>query len=358
MPQGKPHLRKVYRTPFQGKSRRNLLRLDMNENPDGLPDKFLREALGFIDAKSLSMYPEYTSLIDKIAEHNNVKSENICISNGSDGAIKYVFDAYISFSDQVLLTDPTFAMYPVYCEMSDAMLISIPYHANLSFPLNRFLAGICENTRLAVLVNPNNPTGVAICRADFLKILNKCFVHDVLLIVDEAYFYYYNETFIQDIKTYNNLIVLRSFSKVCALAGARIGYAAASPEIIHNLNKVKPTYDVNGFAVLLAERILDAPQLIEAEIKYAREGKKFLVNQLQQNSVEYVEGNANFVLIKCPGSVETLVAELRKRDILVSGGFRQKILKDYLRVSIGNVQTMRYFCDVFVALWKTLYRCA
>ena len=353
--QPKPHLQKVYRTPFQEKSRQPFLRLDMNENPDGLPEEFVREVLKYIDANSLSMYPEYTSLIAKIAEHNNVESENICISNGSDGAIKYVFDAYISTSDQVLLTVPTFAMYPVYCEMFDARPVFIPYRDCFSFPLKQFLEGICEDIRLAILVNPNNPTGVAISRPNFLEIINRCFDNDVLLIVDEAYFYYYDKTFMQDIKNYNNLIVLRTFSKVCALAGARIGYAAASPEIIKNLHKVKPTYDVNGLAVLFSEKILNESQLIEQEIENARKGKKFLVNQLRQNGIEYVAGEANFVLLKCPGFVEKLVDELRKKHILVSGGFKQDFLKDYLRVTVGGIHTMRYFLDIFLTLWTKFH---
>jgi len=356
LPQPKPHLQKVYRTPFHEKSRQAFLRLDMNENPDSLPEEFVKEVLRRIDANSLSMYPEYTSLITKIADHNNIEPENICISNGSDGAIKYIFDAYISPGDQVLLTAPTFAMYPVYCEMFEAKPLFIPYRDDFSFPLNQFLERICEDIRLAVLVNPNNPTGVTISRPDFLEIISRCLDNDVLLIVDEAYFYYYDETFIQDIKTFSNLIILRTFSKVCALAGARIGYAAGNPGIVQNLNKVKPTYDVNGFAVLFAEKLLDAPELIAQEIKKSAQGKDFLVSQLQQNNVKFMAGEANFVLIKCPGCVRKLIEALRKEKVLVSGDFKQDFLKDYLRVTVGNIQTMRYFLDVFLVLWKNLYK--
>ena len=356
MNQPKTHLRNIYRTPFQERSRRDFLRLDMNENPDGLPDEFVREVLKCIDANSLSMYPEYTSLITKIADHNNVGSENICIANGSDGAIKYIFDAYVAPGDHVLLTAPTFAMYPVYCEMFDARSVFVPYRDDFSFPLNQFLESICEDIRLAVLVNPNNPTGVAISRSDFLKVISRCCDNDVMCIVDEAYFYYYDETFIQDIKTFENLIVLRTFSKVCSLAGARVGYAAASPEITLNLNKVRPTYDVNGFAALFAERILDAPQLVAQAIENAREGKDFLVNQLRQNNIECVAGMANFVLIKCPGLVGKLVDELRKEKILVSGGFKQHFLKDYLRVTVGSLSKMTHFFDVFFCTVAKIYR--
>ena len=358
MPQAKPHLKKLYRTPMLKNSRRGFLRLDMNESVDGVPGEFIKEVLAEIDSEFLATYPEYDALIKKIARHDCINSENICLSNGSDGAIKYLFDAYVSLKDTILLTDPTFAMYPVYCQMFDAHPIMIPYYDDFSFPLNIFLNAIQSDIRMAVIVNPNNPTGSIIKRSDMEKILNKCADQDVLLIIDEAYFYYYDETFIPDIKTYNNLVVLRTFSKLCGLASVRIGYAAACPEIIQNLNKVRPTYDVNGFAASFAEKILDTPGLIEQVIGQVNQGKDFLTSQLKQNNITYKDSKANFVLIKCPGFAEKLIDRLRKENILVSGGFKQGFLKDHLRVAVGNIQSMRHFCDVFIALWKELYKTA
>jgi len=356
MPLPKPHLNNLCRTPFREKSRKGFLRLDMNENVDGLPQEFVKSVLLDIGPEYLAMYPDYTPLVKKIAEHNRIAPKNICLSNGSDGAIKYIFDSYVSPGDKVVLTDPTFEMYPVYCKMFNAIPIMVPYHEDFLFPLDEFLSTIQADSRMAVIVNPNNPTGVVIERTDLKKILNKCVDQDVLLVIDEAYFYYYDETFIQDIKSYNNLVVLRTFSKLCALASVRIGYAAACPEIIQNLNKVRPAYDVNGFATYFVEKLLGAPELIEQEIKNVREGKNFLINQLQQNNIEYINGKANFVLIKCPGFAEKLINRLREENILVSGGFKYDFLKNYLRVAVGGIQNMRQFCGVFLALWKELHK--
>ena len=93
MPQAKPHLKKLYRTPMLKNSRRGFLRLDMNESVDGVPGEFIKEVLAEIDSEFLATYPEYDALIKKIARHDCINSENICLSNGSDGAIKYLFDA-------------------------------------------------------------------------------------------------------------------------------------------------------------------------------------------------------------------------------------------------------------------------
>jgi histidinol-phosphate aminotransferase len=328
----------------------------MNENVDGLPEAFVRRIVSEIDRELLATYPEYGSLLQKIAKHNDILPENICISSGSDGAIKYIFDAYVSSGDRVLITDPTFAMYPVYCQIFDAQSITISYHKDFSFPLDECLNAICPDIRLAVFVNPNNPTGIALERADLIEILNMCAEHDVLLVLDEAYFYHHDETLINEIKSYDNLIVLRTFSKLCALAGARIGYAAAGPEIIQNLYKVKSTFDVNAFAVHIAEKLLDEPGLIKKAIEEVNKGKRFLVNQLNENKVEFRDGKANFVLIKCPGCVQELVERLAKQGILVAGGFPQEFLTDYLRVTVGGIQSMRQFWDVFSGHWEELSR--
>ena len=231
----KLYLKDIYRTSLGNKQRKNFLRLDLNENPDGLPEEFIKNIFSKIDAKYVSMYPEYGKLAENIAQHNKLNWQNICLSNGSDGAIKYIFDCYVSSGDKVLITDPTFAMYPIYCKMFNALCVNVSYLSTSDgflFPVENFLDEINRNIDMAVIVNPNNPTGIAICPSDMDKIIQKCFDANVLLIVDEAYFYFYNQTVIDKIKHFNNLIVLRTFSKLCGLANVRLGYAAACSEII------------------------------------------------------------------------------------------------------------------------------
>ncbi|MGA1870832.1 MAG: pyridoxal phosphate-dependent aminotransferase [bacterium] len=354
MPSAKSYLKNIYRIPILKDSRKGFLRLDMNENPGGLPEKFIRRMLCHIDRQLLASYPEYASLIQKIAIHNNIIFENICISNGSDGAIKYIFDAYISGGDNIVLTDPTFAMYPIYCQIFDANAVKVSYYEDLSFPLDDFLGAINPDIRMAIVVNPNNPVGSALDRGSLKKILEKCSECDTMLVIDEAYFYYYEETCIEEIKLYSNLIVLRTFSKLCSLAGVRIGYAAACPEIVQNLYKVRPSYDVNSFAVYFAEKLLDEPQLIMDTIKEARKGKEFLINQLQHNGIEYREGKANFVLIKCAGHVNEIISGLYKKNILVTGNFAHNYLKEYIRVTVGSIHHMSKFCDAFFNQWKAI----
>ncbi|MCG6552997.1 MAG: histidinol-phosphate aminotransferase family protein [Candidatus Magnetominusculus sp. LBB02] len=348
----KNHLKDLYRVKSSGISRKGMLRLDMNEAIDALPDDFVAAALGAIDADYLSMYPEYDVIEEKIARYDGLKSENICISNGSDAAIKYIFDAFVSPGDRVLLTEPTFAMYPVYCKMFDAAIELVSYEDDLSFPVDKFLECITEDIKLAVIVNPNNPTGTLIKADDIVRIISRARDCGVIAVIDEAYFHFCGETAISKIAEYENLIILRTFSKLCAMATLRIGYAAAQPAIIEALRKVKPTYDVNGIAVLFAGRLLDTPGLIDTLVREFNEGKSFLTDKLSQDRIEYVTGAANFILIKCPGRAEAILRALSEKGILAGGGFKQRMLRDYIRVTIAGKELMRRFYDEFIGVFR------
>jgi histidinol-phosphate aminotransferase len=355
MPVFKQHLADLYRVNPHDKTRKGFLRLDMNEGVPGLCEDFVGKVVSSIDSQFLATYPEYKPLQELVAARNGLETSNILLSNGSDAAIKYIFDTYVAPRDRVLLTDPSFAMYPVYCRMFDAEALSIKYREDLTFPLGEFLDKISANIRLAVVVNPNNPTGHALTQDELREIITAAAAHDVLLLVDEAYYYFYPETVIGWVKEYQHLIVLRTFSKLCGMATVRLGYAAACPEIIQNLIKVRPTYDVNGIAVLFGEKILENPKIIEDLIKETNAGKEYLLRKLAESRIQHHAGQANFVLIKCQGKAPYLTRRLAQEKILVSSGFRNGFLQDYMRVTIGNRAVMERFWEAFQRVWEAAH---
>ena len=352
MPTAKAYLQDLSRTPLVAINRQSYLRLDMNENPDGLPEPFVRDVLGSLSAEYLATYPEYGSLIGKIAGHCSVDLANICLTNGSDSAIKLLFNAYVSPGDKVVVTDPTFAMYPVYCQMHGADAVVIPYHQDFSFPVEEFMASLKSGVKLAVCVNPSNPTGTAIDRETLETIILHTAELDVLLIIDEAYYYYYQHTAIGQIRRYDNVVVLRTFSKLCGMAALRLGYAAASEGIIENIYRVKPTFEVNSLAVCLANALLDRPDIIEEMIQETKAGKEFLLDNLKRHSIPHRNSEANFVLIDCGNFASEIVRSLKNEGILVAGGFRQEFLRPYIRISIGSEEKMKIFFHEFVTIWK------
>jgi len=348
----KEHLARLHRTNPHKDARHGFLRLDMNEGVPGLPTDFIKKTLVAVDQEYLATYPSHQNLQNKIAAHNQLSPENIIVANGSDAAIKYIFDAYVSAGDRILLTNPTFAMYPVYCRMFAAEPISVAYRADLSFPWEEFIDHMGLDVHLAVVVNPNNPTGHALTASQVLGLVGQAAQHRILLVVDEAYFYYYHETVIQAVKEFRNLIVLRTFSKLCGMAALRLGYAAASAPVIENLRKVRPTFDINGLAVLFGERLLDHPEVIQALIREAMMGKEFLVEKLAAAGIPFCAGSANFVLIHCGGKVDAVVKGLAQENILVSGGFQNDNLKPYVRVTVAKKELMEEFWETFIKIWK------
>lgn len=355
MPEAKSHLAGLYRTNPHDQSRRGYLCLDMNEGVPGLPEDLVQAVWAETGARYLAAYPEYDALQEKIARHNGVAPENILLANGSDGAIKYLFDAYVRPGDKVLLTDPTFAMYPVYCQMFAARPLTFSCREDLSFSADNFRDQLSGDIRLAVVVNPNNPTGYAFPPDQLLALIREAGQNDVLMVVDEAYFYFYPETVIGEIARYDNLVVLRTFSKLCGMAAARLGYAAASPAIIDNLRKVRPTYDVNGLAVALADKLMDDPEVMKNLIKSAAAGKDFLVGKLREAGIKHWPGEANFVLIKGEGRAPELTGKLRDEKILVGSGFQNPCLQDYLRVTVGHQDAMAIFWEKFIRLWHSFH---
>lgn len=348
----KKQIEELFRTAPGLKNRINYLRLDMNESVTGLPPWFVKKCLSQINNKSLSMYPEYAGLLDALARHNGLNPYHICISNGSDAAIKYIFDAYVEPNDRVLITNPTFAMYPVYCRMFQARSDIIEYNHDLSFPVGRFLNKLSAGMKMAVIVNPNNPCGSAVSKKDLIKILKKAARHNILLVIDEAYYYFYPYSMIRLVKKFDNLIVLRTFSKLFSIASLRIGYAAACRQIIENIRKARLTFDVNGPAALFARNLLNDSHLIKKMVNSMVDGKRYLIRQCREAGIEYRDSHANFILLKCHGKVKRFMAGLFKKGILVSGQFEQEFLKDYIRVTIGDVKVMKKFWKEFIKLNK------
>lgn len=346
----KPCVRDLFRT--LPRNRQGYLRMDMNESVDGLPLEFIRRALDKVDPELIAKYPEYDSLVRKIAAHDNISAENISLANGSDAAIKYIFDAYISAGDNVLVTEPTFAMYPVYCRMFGANAVSVGYRGDLSFPYEDFMDKLSADIRMAVVVNPNNPAGSVVEQPALLSIIEEASKKNTLMIVDEAYFYYYPQTMIREVKRFNNLIVLRTFSKLCGMAAVRLGYAAACPDIVETLRKVRPTFDINSLGVLLAQELMDRPEVISQALEVFSRGKKYLTGKLTEAGIDFREGYANFVLIKCGSRTEEIIKKLADKKILLHDRFKQDMLKDYLRVSVGSEKAMMRFWNTFSSIWE------
>lgn len=352
MTESKEHLKKIYRTPPERFDRTEFARLDKNENLEDIPSDYLNEILSDIDPVFLSAYPQVYPLYQKLSESLGVDIEYILITAGSDAAIKNIYEVYIEPKDEIILPDPTYAMYYVYADLFQAELVKIPYDNELNLSVDDLIGSITPHTKLIAIANPNSPTGTIISKDELRKVLDKAKRTNSLVLVDEAYYPYYSQTALDLLSEYDNLIITRTFSKAYGLASMRLGYAIASKKIIAELSKFRPIYEATGISVLFGCKILERPGIIEKRVKNVLSGKEYISTEMEKLGFKTFKSYANFIHIRVGSeNVNELARFLRKNHVLVKSGFEHECLKDCIRITIGPKELM----DKFVELMKQYF---
>lgn len=279
-----------------------VLWLDKNENNDPQLLELSNTVLRELPKHSLCSYPESGALYKKLAKHVNSTPENILITSGSDGGIRSVFDAFINPGDGVVLTNPTFAMYSVYVKMYSARPYFIDYAKSDNGPrldVKQLLKTINDNAvKLVCLPNPDSPTGTVINSDELNALLETTRSNNALLLIDEAYYPFYEASALSLIADNPNLIVVRSTGKAWGMAGLRIGYAVADPSVCQLLHKVKSSYETNTLAVNFFLRMLDHYQDVLASVQRLQAGKAFFVDAMKQLGLPSYPSYGNFCHIQ------------------------------------------------------------
>ena len=189
-----PFIKSVQRV-FPPQGRYGKLRFDMNENPEGLPKEFVDSVLKEITPEYLAIYPEPDRFLRKYADYVGVKFENLMCTNGSDMAIRYLLETFGEVGKEVVTVSPSFEMYWVNCNILGYKHVPVAYEPDLSVRIEKVVAAINQNTRIVVLLNPNNPVGNVYSDEEFMAVQKRAEEVGALVIVDEAYHYFYSKTF-------------------------------------------------------------------------------------------------------------------------------------------------------------------
>jgi histidinol-phosphate aminotransferase len=326
-----------YIPPLEG--RRDSLRLDFNENTVG-PSPRVLEVLRKLTDADLAAYPEYSKFQKQLASYLDIKQDELLITNATDEAIMVVMQTYIDKGDEIILPIPTFAMFKFYAQIADANLTEVLYKRDLKFPTKNVLDKINKKTKLVVLCNPNNPTATLIEKKDIIKIVEKAASKDAIVLIDEAYYEFSKQTMIKYINQYNNLIVIRTFSKSIGLGGLRLGCAVANKEIIKDLAKVRSPYSINTAVIKAAEAALTDKVYIDWYVKEIEKGKKLIYEELKKKNIKAYPTTANFFLAKFKDPVE-VQSKLREKGILVRDRSSYPLLKGCVRITIGTKNQMK-----------------
>lgn len=332
---------------FPPQGRYGKLRYDMNENPEGLPKEFVDSVLREITPEFLAIYPEPDRFLRKYADFVGVGFENVMCTNGSDMAIRYLLETFGEVGKEVVTVAPSFEMYWVNCNILGYKHIPVAYEPDLTIKIEKIVAAITENTRIVVLLNPNNPVGNVYTDAEFDAVQKRAEEVGALVIIDEAYHYFYSKTFLQKALAAPNVIVLRTFSKLMSLAACRLGVIIGRPELVGYVHNARLTFDANSIALLFAERLIEHPEVIEGLIKTQQEGKDWCLSELRGHGYWCRDCMGNFIFVKPKHDAHEVAANLESRDVLVHP-YGNPLLKDFLRVSTGSKPAMEKFVAAFL----------
>ena len=345
-----PNIEKLYRI-FDQNERKNYLRLDLNENPGGLPEDFIQSVLEDVTPQLVAQYPETLHFTEVLAKHLGTDVNHICLVNGSAEGIRYIIQAFTSENGRIVGVVPSYFMFQVYSEMYGKNFVKVPYNADLSMNVDNIIEELTYDTQLLILLNPNNPMGNVYSEEEFEKIMKIARAKQITVLVDEAYHYFYPKTFIQYALNEEHVFITRTFSKLFSLAGCRLGYVVGWPEGVKMVQKLCTPHNTNAFAMKFAEAILETPGVLNGLIQRFIEGRSFLIEWLDTNGYQHKGEAGNFIFIKPYSDATKIVDRMKKeKKILIKTYPNVGEFGDCLRVSIGEKKYMKMFTDALQEL--------
>jgi len=347
-----PKIENLFRI-FDQNARKEYLRLDLNENPGGLPQEFINKVLSQVDGRFVAQYPETLQFTEKLAAFHGTDIAHLCLTNGSAEAIRYIIQAFTSPNGRIVGVVPSYFMFQVYSEMYGRDFVKVPYNEDLTMDINNILNEITDDTQLLILLQPNNPMGNVYSEEEFKTILSKAQEKQVTVLVDEAYHYFYPGTFLNYALEGEHVFVTRTFSKLFAMAGCRLGYVAGWPEGVKMVQKLCTPHNTNAFAMAFAEAIIDDPVMLRTLISNFNEGRQYLVDQMDAHGYLHKGEAGNFIFIKTKTDAVKIVARMKEeKKILIKSYPGVGNFGTCLRVSIGEKKYMEQFWNALVELDK------
>jgi histidinol-phosphate aminotransferase len=329
-----------------------LYRLNNNENPLG-PPAAARPAIEHFAAARAAIYPSGDAyhLRAALAEKFGLDPDQFLVGNGANEVIAFVIKAFCQEGDNIVTADKTFAVYEWIAEFSGFKARLTPLK-NFGFDPEAMFNAIDKRTKIIFVCNPNNPTGTYWNRKQLDDFMEKVDGRQIV-VLDEAYCEFVeNDDFPDGIKLLNrypNLVIFRTFSKMYALAGLRIGYLAGSLEVVDIIRRTCVVYSVNTLAQSAALKALNDDEHIQRTRNHIRQEKARLLPVIKDLGLEYQSGEGCFVMIKLPMSDTLAYRKLMGQGIMIRSmtGFR---FPNWIRVSIGSTIAMTAFAEALKKL--------
>lgn len=314
------------------------VKINQNESPFELPPRIKEETFRRLEARQWSRYPDFipTSLLERLSEFSGWPREGILAGNGSNELIQATLMVTVGDGKRVLISEPTFALYRQVSTILGGDVRSASLSPALQYDPTQLADAVDKiQPDVTIICSPNNPTGGVIEDDSLVDLLKRT---SGLIVIDEAYHEFAGHSLVPLLREFRNLVVLRTFSKAMAMAGLRIGYLLAAPEVVSEIGKAVLPYNVNVFSQTAAEV---AAEMYDEELR-PQIGRIIAERKRLERELELITGltpvpsRANFMLVRSQLSPKVVFEELLKRDILIRDVSSYPMLAEYFRVSVGT----------------------
>ncbi len=313
------------------------VKLNQNENPYDFPDDLKEEVFRRYRERSWSRYPDFVpdGLRAAIAKVVGWPREGILVGNGSNELLQAALLVLVKDRTPVVIPAPTFTVYGLVSQILGARIVSVPLKEDMSYDADELILRADEvGARVLIVCTPNNPTGSVLSEAALARILDSFSGH---VLLDEAYFEFCGCTGKKFLEAYPRLMITRTFSKAMGMAGLRVGYLMAHPELATQIAKAKLPYNVNQFSLTAAEVALANLDRFQPAIAAVLEERTRLGGELVRiPGIRVYPTGANFFLFELPVAPRTVFEELAAQGVLVRDVSSYPMLSRCLRVSVGT----------------------
>ncbi len=314
--------------PYQPNKQNVSIKLDANESKPYI--KFKPIDFNQLD---LSLYPDPDTLElkTKLAEINQISTEQLIVGNGSSELIFKLIQAYVEVDESIIIPVPTFSMYSIYAKSLGRKVIEFKMNADFILDIDLFIKTIeKENPKIIFLCSPNNPTGLSIKTKDIQRIIKHT---QSLVVLDEAYIEFSDQpSLIHSIEEFPNLVILRTFSKAFGLAGIRLGYMISSKAISSDVKRLISPYHLNQVTQKIGTLALDLYDQMHAFVSSVKEERNKLFKSFKDLGLNFYPSDGNFILIASNGI--NFDEELLRKGILIRKIVYQD--KTYFRITVGD----------------------
>lgn len=333
----------------------DIIKMASNENPLGCSPK-VREALANMSATTIAAYPApaHHPLLNKLADRLAIAPGQIILSNGTDLIFFFLLTAFGLYHKKKVVTHKqAFISYAIQAQTLGLDVNEVPLKDNFELDIDAMISATQnEQASLLFLANPNNPTGILTPHQDILRLLNSV-PKSTLVVLDEAYHEYAcgldDNTTRLLLDDHPNLVLTRTFSKLYGMAGLRLGYAMASPDIISILQRIQPPFMVNRASLDAANAALDDHDFIKQSLETNTRGRQQLLNGFKELGIDSIPSQTNFITFDCKKESLPIYEQLLASGIIVRP-LHPYGLNQHLRVSIGTEQQNQRFLDALAVI--------